>query len=195
MTALVLLSDGFEEIEALTPVDYLRRSGVKVITLAVNEKALWTKEGYLVKGAHWINVLADGLLSDYIKNNEQTADCIVIPGGMPGAANIAQSEEALRLIEKMFTEQKLVASICASPAIVLSKTGILKDKKWTCYPGMKDNAKEYISNHIDNVPFVTDKNLITGRGPGAAEEFSMEIVKLLCGEETAQKIKTSACQR
>lgn len=192
-TVVVLFADGFEEIEALSPVDYLRRAGCQVEMLAVGQNET------LVRGAHEIRVAADLSLNTYmaqLKNSEKSLpDAIVIPGGIPGAPNIAASAEANELIKMMLKNEKLIGCICASPAVVLPSAGVLDGRKWTCYPGMQEQAGEkYLSSHEDK-PFVHDKNLITGRGPGAAEEFSMEIVRTLCGEETAAKIKKGAVQR
>ena len=106
----------------------------------------------------------------------------------------------------MFENNKFVTALCASPAVVLSKTGVLKNKKWTCYPQMEKNLSEYCgtkenadlltenSIHLES-PFVTDGNLVTGRGPGATEQFAMELVRLLCGQEIMEKIKKASVQR
>ncbi len=195
--ALLLLADGFEEIEALSPVDYLRRAGCQVFILGLG------KERSFSQGAHGINVLADkafdSFLNDFSFDFEGIArayDAIVIPGGMPGATNIASNENAVSLIKAFVKEEKLVACICASPALVLPQTGALDGKKWTCYPGMQENvkSKELLSCYQD-APFLHDSFLITGRGPGAAEEFSMEIVKSLCGTEIYLKVKGQSLQR
>ena len=183
---LVFLADGFEEIEALTPVDYLRRAGAEV-TVAATGKAQRQTEG-----AHGISVTADITLDAWLDANAGAfPDAVVVPGGMPGASNIASCSKALSIINAMQKEEKLVCAICASPAIVLSKTDALNGKKWTCYPGMQDNAKAQLSGYTDKA-FVKDGNLITGRGPGAAEEFSMEIVRELFGDETVQRIKKAS---
>ncbi|MBO4404719.1 MAG: DJ-1/PfpI family protein [Treponema sp.] len=186
---LVFLADGFEEIEALTPVDYLRRAGAEV-TVAATGKAQRQTEG-----AHGINVTADITLDAWLDANAgQLPDAVVVPGGMPGTKNIAACTKALSIITAMEKEKRLICAICAAPALVLSKTDALNGKKWTCYPGMQDNAEPFLSGYTDKA-FVKDGNLITGRGPGAAEEFSMEIVRTLFGEETARKIKEASVQR
>ena len=187
---VVLLAEGFEEVEALSPVDYLRRAGQEVLTLATgtNERT--------VTGSHRIPVVADKTLKDFLEESKGSLpDAVIIPGGMPGSVNVSETKEALSLIDSMEEKGKLICAICAAPAVVLSKTKALGEKKWSCYPGMEDRAGDYIRNHQKDVRFVHDKNLITGTGPGAAEEFSMEIVKTLCGEETASKVKKAANQR
>lgn len=187
---VVFLADGFEEIEALSPVDYLRRAGAEVTTVSV------AKSGRAVDGAHGITVNVDMTFDAYLSGlGEELPDTVVVPGGMPGASNIAGNDKATTFIDVMKENDKLVCAICASPAVVLSKTKALEGKKWTCYPGMHDIAKDHVNRHVEGVPFVHDGNLITGRGPGAAEQFSMEIVRTMFGEEIATKVSTAACMR
>ena len=114
---------------------------------------------------------------------------------MPGASNISASNSAVALLEEMYKAGKLVCAICASPALVLSKTSALEGKDWTCYPGMEGNAAAFASGYRSDRPFVHDGNVITGRGPGAAEEFSLEIVRTLCGQSVYEKIRKAALLR
>ena len=199
--ALVFISDCSEEIEAITPLDYLRRAGVQADLCAAGKwKAC--EDTSLVECSHKLKILADfdieaffdqggALLSDKILSY----DALVIPGGMPGSKYFADDERLLSLIRLFAENGKLVTAICAAPALVLSKAGVLAATKWTCYPGMEKEAPDFAKTHLEGVPFVHDKNLITGRGPGAAEEFSMEIVKTLCGEDVAARIKAGSVQR
>ena len=186
---ITLLADGFEEIEALTPVDYLRRAGAEV-TIAATGTSSQT-----VEGAHAIRVAADITLDAYISSGKELPDAVVIPGGMPGAKNISECAAAMSFLNRMFQENRLIAAICASPAVVLGKTDILKNKKWTCYPGMEKEVPAVFQATFMELPAVADGNLITGRGPGAAEQFSMEIVSALFGEETKEKIMSASVQR
>lgn len=190
-TAAVILANGFEEIEALTPVDYLRRAEVNVTTLSADGTSL------TVTGSHGIPVTADKTLRDFMEQGS-LPDMVIVPGGMPGASNIAGNPMALDFIKNMLSGKKYVAAICAAPAVVLSLTGALDGKSWTCYPGMEDysdTSKSCKSGHRSGVPFVRDGDLITARGPGAAEEFAMELVSILCGAEVKEKIRSAACQR
>lgn len=193
----VFLADGFEEIEALTPVDYLRRAGVEVSTVAVTSFVPNDKK--LVKGSHNISVRADITLEDYFRTVESSLpDGVFFPGGMGGAKNLAASAELAAHIKECFEKGKLVSSICASPALVLSSTGILKGKNWTCYPGMESEVDPELvedSTHSSGVPFVTDGNIVTGAGAGTAEQFAMELVRILCGDEIAKKVHDSTVQR
>lgn len=188
MTCVVFLANGFEEIEAVTIIDYLRRANVEVTTVAVSNVNL-------VTGSHKIPVIADVALDAWFSENKiadggNLPDAIYLPGGMPGATNLADSDKVLETIKKCFSAGKLVTSLCASPAVVLSKTGVLDGKSYTCYPGMEVGGKA-----VTDVPFVHDGNLLTGRGPGTAEQFSMKLVELLAGKETSDKIKSGSCQR
>lgn len=196
--ALVFLADGFEEIEALTPVDYLRRTGeVTVTTVAVPSATM--NDPYIVISSHSIPVITDMTFDEFKENfSKELPDLIFFPGGMPGSTNLASNGELLAYAEKCFESGKFVSAICAAPAVVLGKTGILKGKKWTCYPDMEKAVSESIKNssqHIKNQPFVTDGTLITSRGAGTAEEFAMELIRLLCGPEKKENLKTATCQR
>ncbi len=203
----VFLAPGFEEIEALTSVDYLRRAEVEVYTVSVpaDGDENFTKT---VTGSHKITVIADLTLTEYIeKKLEEQTDAIFFPGGMPGASNLAANQYLFQLATKMDRKGKLVAAMCASPAVVLARMGLLTSRKWTCYPGMEQNLAEYCvtedwatevmenSTHIKNVPFVLDNNVLTGRGPGTAEQFAMKFVELMTDSATAQRIHDGSCQR
>ena len=203
----VFLAPGFEEIEALTVVDYLRRANVNVITVAVPLDGE-PEESLSVTGSHKVTVVADSSLKDFIeKLDGSEPDAVYFPGGMPGAANLAANQYLFQLIVKMDRKGKLVTAMCASPAVVLARTGILANRKWTCYPGMEKNLAEYCgselavceltenTSHIENVPFVFDNNVLTGRGPGTAEQFAMKFVELMTDSAVAQKIHDGSCQR
>ena len=162
----VLFADGTEEIEGLTPVDILRRAGAEVDIVSVG--------GEYLTGSHNVIVKADRLVEAIDKTEY---DAVVIPGGMPGATNIASNSKAISLIEHAVKTDKLVASICASPAVVLSSNGFLKNKKATCYP-----AKQFVdmmSENYTGADVEIDENLITANGPISAFKFSLEIVKKL----------------
>ena len=193
-TAAVFFADGFEEIEALSPVDYLRRAGIEVYTVAVPSPT--TQDPYIVTGSHKVPVIADLTLEEYLDScKDGTPDCVVCPGGMPGASNLAASKALLKHLEECFDEGKLVGALCASPAVVLGNTKILTGKKWTCYPEMQNNAKpEYLENYSNEV-FISDGNLVTGRGPGASEQFAMELVSIMCGNEISKKVHDASQQR
>lgn len=198
MKAAVFFADGFEDIEALSPVDYLRRAKIDVITVGVltGSQTKQIDGKTIITSSHNVPMIMDMSLKDYLKEYDNNLpDCVICPGGGKGAINLSLTNELLSHLEKAWDNDKYVCAICASPAVVLGKTKILKNKKWTCYPEMQTEAKEEYLNGYSNEVFITDGKLITSRGPGASEQFAMEIVKKLAGEDVYQNIKTSSQQR
>ena len=178
-SAIVLLAEGFEEVEAVTPIDYLRRAGIEVTVASVGGNLL-------VKGARGIVLDADFTLYDMVNQQGSAAyDAIIIPGGMPGAANIAASPEARTLITEMAAAGKRICAICASPAVVLSPLGILAGKKFTCYPDMEGKVQ---GGHWSDQRVVIDGNIITSRAAGTAGEFSIAIISQLLGETEGNRL-------
>ncbi|MCI5839551.1 MAG: DJ-1 family glyoxalase III [Peptoniphilaceae bacterium] len=176
MKAVVFLAEGFEEIEALTPVDYLRRAEIEVDTVSItNEK--------IVKGSHLIPVVADKLIKDI---NPCNYDLCYIPGGMPAAKTLKENDDVIEFIKEMNDEEKLIASICAGP-IVLNRAGVLKNKKATSFPGFEDQL-DNIGEYIDNKSLVKDGNIITSRGPAVAIYEALDIVEMLKGRESKEKL-------
>lgn len=173
---LLLLAEGFEEVEALTTVDYLRRMDIIVDTCSI-------KGGKRVQGAHRIVVEADRELNEI--NNIKNYDGIIIPGGMPGATNLRDNDKVVQLIKQYNQEGKLIGAICAGP-IVLQRAGILNGKEVTSYPGFEDDLKESIYKE-DLV--VQDKNIITARGPAVAVYFALSLVENLVGEKKVEELK------
>ena len=174
---LVILADGFEEVEALAPIDVLRRSGASV-TVA----GLKPERGNLVRGAHDVWVRCDVELCDV---REDRFDAIVLPGGMPGALNLHKSEVVNSMVLDTYKRGDLVCAICASPAFVLAPIGILDGKKATCYPGCEE---KYSHLNFCGERVVRDGNVITGAGPGTALEFGLLISEALFGKEVSSKI-------
>jgi 4-methyl-5(b-hydroxyethyl)-thiazole monophosphate biosynthesis len=203
ITVTVFLAPGFEEIEAVTPVDYLRRAGAEVTTVAVPVEAEFVQP---VPGSHGISIQADMRFDEYgAAVGKKLPDAVFIPGGMPGAVNVGNFLPVVELIRDVFSAGKIVSAICAAPAVVLSRTGILSGRKYTCYPGMEKQIETYCgasavslmkdSRYEAGVPFVTDGNLVTGRGPGAAEQFAMELVRILLGSAAAESVRAKSVQR
>ena len=185
--AVVLLAEGFEEVEAITPIDYLRRAGIEVTVAAVGKAC---GESLLVEGSHGIQVAADATLESLAaeKKLESAAwDAVVVPGGLPGADNLAASAETGAFLKAMAGAGKLVCAICASPARVLAPLGLLAGKNFTCYPG--EEAKVLAAGagwKEDRV--VADGNIVTSRGAGTAGEFSCAIVAALVSKAEADKL-------
>ncbi|NLM97813.1 MAG: DJ-1/PfpI family protein [Halanaerobiaceae bacterium] len=176
MKVLITFADGFEEIEAITCVDVLRRAGIDVITASLKEKT--------VRGAHNLEIISDSFLAD-VKIDE--LDGIVLPGGMPGSINLRDSRDIIEIVKELYRRNKLIAAICAAP-LVLERAGVITNKNITCYPGIEVDLKSasYTGDRV-----VVDGNIITGKGPGAAHEFAIKIVEYLVGEDKAGKLKKS----
>ncbi len=177
----VILADGLEEVEAVTPIDFLRRAGIDVVTVAL--------EGDSVKGSHGIEIKADCPMADFPAG----ADAIVVPGGMPGSSHIAEDSQAMAHIKSFYEQGRLVAAICAAPALVLGKAGVLEGKRFTCYPGFEAKAGD--GGRYSNSGVVVDENIITANGVGSAACFAAEIIAVLAGREKADEIMKATLQR
>ena len=174
-TIFVFLAAGFEEIEALTPVDVLRRAGLVVQTVSIMDEQV-------VAGAHGVPVLADKMFAEI---NPEDAEMILLPGGLPGATNLDAHEGLGQLISDFAKAEKPLAAICAAP-LVFGNRGLLQGKKATCYPGFETylQGAEYTAALVEK-----DANFITGKGPGAAMEFAFAIVERYCGIDKVNELK------
>ena len=172
---LVILADGFEEIEAITQIDVLRRAGLDVKVAGLSAKT--------ISGAHGVRVETDVLLDEY----RDTPDAVILPGGMPGSQNLAESKKVSELIKHVNSAKKLIGAICAAPALAVAPTGILDKKKATCYPGFEKNFSSSVTFSEERV--VVDGNVVTSRGPGSALEFALALVQELVGKEKAETLK------
>lgn len=176
----ILLADGFEEVEVITPADFLRRAGIQVILTSIG--------GLTVTGCHNIELSADITLDALVAAD---LDGIILPGGLPGAANLAQSEVLIELICNMNKNNKLLAAICAAPALVFGTAGLLVGRNFTCYPGFEN---EITGANFSTENVVQDANMITSRGPGTAAEFSIAVIEYLLGKEAAMTVKKATLQ-
>ncbi|MDO5027625.1 MAG: DJ-1/PfpI family protein [Bacillota bacterium] len=172
---LVFITDGTEEVEVFTPVDFLRRAGVHVDLVA-------GKDSKKVQLSHGVYAGAD-LAIDEIKDMDY--DALYIPGGIPGATNLRDNEKVIDLIKKANDQGKLIAGICAGP-IVLEKAGLLKGKDYTCYPGFNEQIQ---AGNYTNKIVSKDGNILTGKGPAAAAPLSFLLIEELLGKEKADQIK------
>ena len=160
--AAIILANGFEEIEALTVVDVLRRANIPCTIVGFDKQ---------VTGSHGVVLLADEVLSA----NVSAYDMIILPGGMPGSTNLKNNETVISILKKMQSEDKYITAICAAP-IVLAHAGVLKGKNYTCYDGFENEIKD--GNYIKKA-VVTDGKLTTACGPALASDFSYELVRQL----------------
>ena len=171
---IVFLADGTEEIEALTPVDMLRRAGAQV-TLAGVPEAVCTC-------SHGVKITADVQACDCVYGEY---DMVVIPGGMPGTLNLGASDDVRKIVEKAYENGKFVAAICAAPS-VLGEMGLLAGKRATCYPGFE---AKLTGACVVREKAVRDGNIITSCGAGAAMEFSLMLVTALYGEDAGENLR------
>jgi len=181
----VFLANGFEETEALSSVDILRRGGVDVKTVSIhNDK--------YVTGAHKVPVVADWTWGEFhsrvVIDGADGGDAMIFPGGMPGTKNLAQKEELMSMAKLHWMEGGIIAAICAAPGLVVSQLPAIKGRKVTCYDGFQDALIAQGAEYV-NVPAVADGNLVTGRGPGCAIAFALEVLALLQGDEVAENVR------
>ena len=168
----VFFAEGFEEIEALTPVDVLRRAGLEVITVGVTGKS--------VTGSHGITVKCDAHITEVTPHDIQA---VVLPGGLPGTTNLEADSRVQEFIDIANGEGAIVGAICAAPSI-LGHKGLLVGKRATCYTGFE---KELFGADTTGEPAVRDGNIVTGRGAGAAFEFAFELLDAVTGSDDASK--------
>lgn len=172
----VFLADGFEEVEALTAVDVMRRAGMKVRTVSISQSLL-------VTGAHGVTVKADTLYDGTLFTEPAW---LVLPGGLPGADNLHDFAPLLGLLERQLASRSgRIAAICAAPAVVLGVEGMLKGRKATCYPGFEAKLKgaEYV-----DAPVVADDKFVLGNGPASALKWALTIVANEFNEEKSMSI-------
>ncbi|WP_026368875.1 DJ-1 family glyoxalase III [Aminiphilus circumscriptus] len=171
---LVPLAEGFEEIEAITVIDVLRRAGLDVVTASADD--------HLVRGAHGVRVAAETTLAAC---SDRDFDMIVLPGGMPGAANLVASKPLQALLRRHTEAGRPLGAICAAPAVVLHTLGYLGSEKVACYPTFRERLDP--ANRTEERVCVGEK-LVTGAAPGAAMEFALALVAFLLGEAKADEL-------
>ncbi len=171
----VFLADGFEEIEAITTIDLLRRAGLATVMVSVSDHLE-------VFGAHNISLIADRCLEDV---DVSSARAYVLPGGMPGVTNLNAVDLLRQTIKKAYDEQKLIGAICAAP-MILGELGILKEKEAICYPSFEASLQ---GAKLSDKPVVCSGCVITAKAAGWTIDFALEIIRSLEGEEKASQIK------
>ena len=171
----LFLADGFEEIEALCVLDFLRRAGVETKTVGVS--------GKIATGSHAIPVTCD--ITENELDTDSDFDMVILPGGLPGSTNLDNSAVVDKMIKRAFNEGKYLCAICAAP-FILGKRGFLNGKLATCYPGFENQLE---GATCINKGVVRDGKIITGRAMGSSHDFALEIVEALCGSEMRKKLK------
>lgn len=169
----IFLADGFEECEALVPVDILRRADVEIKTVGIGSN--------VITGAHGIKVVCDTVNKDLTFEN---LEGIILPGGMPGTLNLEKDQTVQKAIDYCAENNLIIAAICAAPSI-LGHKNLLKGKKATCFPGFE---KDLLGATICNEPVVSDGYFITSCGAGAAFQFGFKILSLIKGDVFAEKL-------
>lgn len=177
----ILLATGFEEMEALTPCDLLRRAGVEVKLVGV--------DGACVTGSHAIGVQTDILIDDV---RLEDAEMIVLPGGLVGVENLKKSDKAMRLVRDAHAKGIYVAAICAAPTI-LAEMGITDGLLATCYPTMRDQMGG--ANLMSEAEAVQDGKIITGTSAGTSVAFALQLITCLCGREKANEVADAIVYR
>lgn len=181
---LCFLADGFEEAEALVPVDLLRRAGVKVLLVGVGDRS--------VCGSHGISVTCDIRIQELDPDHlPEPVEMILLPGGMPGTENLYQSSLVRQWVKDAFAGGLWVGAICAAPSIP-GRMGLLEGRRATCYPGFES----YLTNAQYTGSFLEcDGRLVTAKGMGVAHEFGLKLIECLKGSEAAAQIKAAAMCR
>lgn len=176
----LFLANGFEEIEALCPLDLLRRAGVSVMTVGVGEK--------VVRGSHGIEVIADVTTFEAEKLLEKNpADMVILPGGMPGTLNLKADPIVNKFIKYVVENDKYLAAICAAPSI-LGELGLLRGKEAICFPGFEDKLDGAV---LSDKSVVCDGKIVTAKGMGVALDFGLALVSVLVDEEMAEQLRVS----
>ena len=175
-SVLVPLAPGFEDLEATTIVDLLRRAGIEVVTAGLATG--------LIQGARGMRVQPDATLDEML---ERDFDMITLPGGMPGAENLKNDARIQALLKRLAAAGKYTTAICAAP-IALAQVGLLDGRKVTSYPGFVDKLNPPGSTYLTN-PVVVDGKVVTSRGPGTAMDFALTLIELLVGRATRDQVE------
>lgn len=170
----IFLAEGFETVEALGVVDMLRRAGIEICTVSMND----TKE---VMTSHKIPVIADTLFTD---NDYDSAEMLILPGGMPGTKNLRANERLCQILSKHNDKGGKLAAVCAAPSI-LGELGFLENKRACCFPGFEDKL---LGAKVSKREVEADENCITSRGMGTVIPFAGKIIETLADKETADRI-------
>ena len=173
----VFLADGFEDVEALIPVDVLRRGGVEVVTVS-------TTDFPLVESAHGVNIEAD---LQFDQCDFADADLLMLPGGMPGASNLYAHEGVCQAVKAQAAAGRRVSAICAAPAVVLAQLGLLQGRKATCYPGFEQALKDGGATYTGDLVTV-DGLITTAEGPAAAFPYAYELLSQLVSKEVSDQV-------
>lgn len=187
----IFLADGFEEVEAIATLDILRRGGVEAKTVSIYDNSL-------VEGAHGLQLISDLCWEDFeeiINDDASPEDFLIFPGGMPGARNLAEFAPLMEILHKHYAAGGGVAAICASPAVVLAAQGdMFKGARMTCYDGFESALADAGITHVE-AGSVVDGRIVTGRGPGYAVEFALDLLATIKDRDTSSAVAASFTPR
>lgn len=173
----LFLADGFEEVEAVTPIDYLRRAGFSLTVVGVSGKYVTSSRG--------IKIECDAVLSE-VEGKTGEASMAILPGGLENSKTLGESEGVKNFILKIWKQGAIIGAICAAPVSALGKWGLLNGKNFTCYPGMGETLN---TKPLKDKRVVKDGSLITACSAGAAEEFTFALIEAGMGKQAAEKVK------
>jgi 4-methyl-5(b-hydroxyethyl)-thiazole monophosphate biosynthesis len=179
---LVPLAEGFEEIEAITVIDILRRAGIEVISAGLSEGP--------IKGSRGVVVVPDTGLH---RINDDEFDMVVLPGGLPGATNLRLDKRIHEIVTRIHERKGYVTAICAAPTIY-AEMGFLKNRKATSHPSTRDQVSPHVGDYSED-RVVVDGHFITSRSPGTAMEFALKLVEVLAGPEMVEKVNEGVMAR
>lgn len=187
----IFLADGFEEVEAIATLDILRRGGVEAKTVSIYDNSL-------VEGAHGLQLISDLCWEDFeeiINDDASPEDFLIFPGGMPGARNLAEFAPLMEILHKHYAAGGGVAAICASPAVVLAAQGdMFKGARMTCYDGFESALAAAGITHVE-AGSVVDGRIVTGRGPGYATEFALDLLATIKDRDTSSSVSAGFTPR
>ncbi|AGT43021.1 DJ-1 family glyoxalase III [Treponema pedis] len=181
--AFLFLANGFEEVEAVTPIDYLRRAGIDLVTVGVTGKT--------VISSRKLPITCDIILDEAMEMLDKSF-MAVLPGGLQNSQSLAADDKVREFVTRTLESGGVIGALCASPALVLGSWDLLNGKKFTCYPGMGGELK---TKPLANERVVKDGNIITACSAGAAEEFSFALVEAVCGKTALNKLKSEVVAR
>lgn len=179
---LLILSRGFEELEAVAPLDLMRRAGIQMVSASAGPELL-------VEGSRGIRIQADRMLGDCLS---ERFDMVILPGG-PGVGELRKDTRVLELVRQAHADGVLLAAICAGP-LILADAGILSGRTITSFPGSKKELQGRVKDYSEE-RVVEDGNIITSRGAGTAEEFALRLVMILLGSKAAENVRSSIVAR